>query len=139
VAAALYVTGAAAVGPSIWILAHRYRGELRLLLITGYRPGYLRRLVAAIGALTAGATAAAGSVIGLVVVAVLRVRGLSSDAVLPLFWLRLNPVPALLEPAPSLAVGALATAAAALCGAVAALPAVLRAGTIGLSKDSERT
>ena len=138
VAFLLYAAGGFAVAPSVAILVGRYRREFRLLLAIGYRRRYVRRLIAAIGALTGGTTATVGAVAGLVVIAVMRGRGLAST-VLPLFWLSEQPVPSILTPRPSLPMVAAAILAAALVGACAALPAVRHAGSMSGGKDSSLT
>jgi hypothetical protein len=131
----LYLVGAAAAAPALGIIVRRFSSDFTLLLATGYRQSYVRRLVAAMGTMAAAFAGAAGAVAALAVTAILGSRGLSAEAVLPLFWLAEHAVTPTLYPQPQVVIGLAATALAALAGGLSALPAIWLAGSMGSHRN----
>ena len=131
----LYLAGGAASAPSVGIVVRRYAAEFQLLTATGYSDGYVRRLVAAIGAIGAAITAAVGSVVAAIVLSIASLRGGIDPSFLPLYWLEQNPVLGMLAPGPPVvpAIGAIVVAAGV--GAISALPASRVVATMKIHRN----
>ena len=126
----LYIAGGAATAPSIGIAVRRYSAEFGLLSATGYPHAYVRRLVVAIGAITAAVAGGAGSVAGSIMISIASARGGIDPSFLPLYWLEANPALGMLAPGPPIVPAVIAVGIAAAVGAISAVPSTRLVATI---------